>query len=189
MDISARVNSLADKPRTGYQGHQGSYAPGRPILHRRLILSQTSAGKSRYCKLRHRYSPCLGLFLCSRLVAVPSSRPAGCEARRAQGPSRLAVAVTSPLAPVFPGHALTGLSTARRSSRSGRIGLDALEGAALVENRPGDAGELVGERDRQHVVVEALLGSLDPKFEAITFPLLWPDLDQHDPGGLNKQLA
>ena len=67
MDISARVNSLADKPRAGYQGHQGSYAPGRPILHRRLILSQTSAGKSRYCKLRHRYSPCLGLFLCSRL--------------------------------------------------------------------------------------------------------------------------
>ena len=36
MDISARVNSLADKPRTGYRGHQGSYAPGRPILHRRL---------------------------------------------------------------------------------------------------------------------------------------------------------
>src|SRR5215468_5005412 len=48
MDISARVNSLADKPRTGYRGHQGSYAPGRPILHRRLILSQTSAGNS--CK-------------------------------------------------------------------------------------------------------------------------------------------
>src|SRR6516165_12620681 len=46
MDISARVNSLADKPRTGYRGHQGSYAPGRPILHRRLILSQTSAGNS-----------------------------------------------------------------------------------------------------------------------------------------------
>jgi hypothetical protein len=48
MDISARVNSLPDKPRTGYQGHQGSYAPGRPILHRRFILSQTSAGNS--CK-------------------------------------------------------------------------------------------------------------------------------------------
>src|SRR6516165_8409559 len=47
MDISARVNSLADKPRTGYRGHQGSYAPGRPILHRRLILSQTSAGTTK----------------------------------------------------------------------------------------------------------------------------------------------
>ena len=62
---------------------------------------------------------------------------------------------------------MTGLSTARRSSRSERIGLDALEGAAFVENRPGDAGELVGERDRQHIVVEALLGGLDPGFEAI----------------------
>src|SRR6516162_2077041 len=84
----------------------------------------------------------------SLLRAVPSSRPAHAEARRAQGLSRLAVAITVPLAPVFAGHALTGLSTARRSSRSGRIGLDALEGASLVENRPGDTGELVGERNR-----------------------------------------
>src|SRR6516162_3513713 len=128
MDISARVNSLADKPRTGYRGHQGSYAPGRPILHRRLILSQTSAGNS--CKSGY-------VTITSLLRSVPLFgwepflRPglAGCEARRAQGPSRLAVAMTSPLAPVFPGHALTGLSTARASSRSGRcrIGLDALE--------------------------------------------------------------
>jgi hypothetical protein len=28
----------------GHSGHQCSHAPGRPILHRRLILSQTSAG-------------------------------------------------------------------------------------------------------------------------------------------------
>src|ERR1700758_4690306 len=90
---------------------------------------------------------CFRLFLCSRLAAVPSSRPAGAQARRAQGPSRLAVAMTLPLAQLFPGHALTGLSTARRSSRSGRIGLDALESASLVEHRPGDARELVGERD------------------------------------------
>jgi hypothetical protein len=30
----------------GHLGHQCSHAPGRPILHRRLILSQSSAGKS-----------------------------------------------------------------------------------------------------------------------------------------------
>ena len=30
---------------TGHLGHQGSHAPGRPILHHRLILSQTRAGK------------------------------------------------------------------------------------------------------------------------------------------------
>jgi len=33
MDISARAFSLADRPRTGHLGHQGSQAPGRPVLH------------------------------------------------------------------------------------------------------------------------------------------------------------
>ncbi len=37
MDISARATSLADRPRRGHLGHQGSHAPGRPILH--LYLS------------------------------------------------------------------------------------------------------------------------------------------------------
>jgi hypothetical protein len=32
MDISARALSLADRPRLGHFGHQGSHAPGRPIL-------------------------------------------------------------------------------------------------------------------------------------------------------------
>jgi hypothetical protein len=99
--------------------------------------------------------------------------------------------MTSPLAPVFAGHALTGLSTARGSSRSGRcrIGLDALEGASLVEYRPGDPGEFVSERNRQHVVVQPFFGCLDPRLEAIALPLLGPDLDQHDPGCLNEQRA
>jgi len=30
--------------RAGHLRHQCSHAPGRPILHRRLILSQSSAG-------------------------------------------------------------------------------------------------------------------------------------------------
>jgi len=83
------------------------------------------------------------------------SRPAGSEVRRAQGPSRLAVARALPLAPALPGHALAGPSTARGLSRLVRclIGLDALEGAPLVKNRPGDTGQLVGERNRQHIVV------------------------------------
>jgi hypothetical protein len=29
-----------------------------------------------------------------------------------------------------------------------------------VKNRPGDAGELVGKRNRQHVVVQALPGEI-----------------------------
>ncbi len=54
----------------------------------------------------------------------------------------------------LPGRALTCPSTARGLSASvrGFIGADAREAAPLVKHRPGDAGELVGERDRQHVV-------------------------------------
>src|SRR5215472_6563703 len=45
------------------------------------------------------------LFLCLRLAAVPSSRPADAQARRAQGPSRLAVALGLHLAAALPGQA------------------------------------------------------------------------------------
>jgi hypothetical protein len=31
-----------------------------------------------------------------------------------------------------------------------------------VENRPGDTEELVGERDRQHIAVQALIHDLSP---------------------------
>jgi hypothetical protein len=47
MGISAHAISLPVRPRPGRSGHQCSHAPGRPILHRRLDLSQTSAGKLR----------------------------------------------------------------------------------------------------------------------------------------------
>src|SRR5258708_12580078 len=33
MDISARAISLTDRPQRGHVGHQGSHAPGRPILN------------------------------------------------------------------------------------------------------------------------------------------------------------
>jgi hypothetical protein len=33
MDISAPAFSLPDRPQMGHLGHQGSQAPGRPILH------------------------------------------------------------------------------------------------------------------------------------------------------------
>src|ERR1700731_4664894 len=108
-----------------------------------------------------------------------------------KGPSRLAVAFALRLAPASPGHALTGPSTARHSSSSGRhlVCPDALEFALLVENRPGDAGKLVGERDRQHIVVQTFFGSLDPGLEPIAVPMLWPDPDQYDPGCLHEQRA
>ena len=41
---------------------------------------------------------------------------------------------------------------------SGMGGDPRLIGVTARENRPGDARELVGERDRQHVAVKALRG-------------------------------
>jgi len=44
----------------------------------------------------------------------------------------------------------------------GLIHLPCFEGPAMSQNTPGDAGEFVGEGNRQHVVMEPLLGRLDP---------------------------
>src|SRR5215475_8160636 len=131
--------------------------------------------------------------------AVPLFVPGGrsfvptCACRRAarKGPSRLAVGQALPLASMLPGHVLTAPSTVRGSRWRGchRIGLVAPEGAPLVENRPRDAGELVGQRNGEHIVVESLLRRLDPRFESIMLPLLWTELDQNDPGRLNEQNA
>src|SRR5438552_5740990 len=133
-------------------------------------------------------APHFALFLCSCLAVVPSSRPARADAPRARAVKAGRRAVMT-LALPLPGRALTAPSTARASSRSGRrlLRLDALEGASLVENRPGDPGELVGERNRQHVVVQSFLGGFDPRFEAIALPTLY--LYQHNPRGLHEQRA
>ena len=69
---------------------------GPPSL---LILSQTSAGNG-ICYFIITCSLSVQ-FLCSCPEAVPSSRPAVDLRRRAQGPSSLAVALTSPLARRF----------------------------------------------------------------------------------------
>src|SRR5207247_6437626 len=133
-------------------------------------------------------APHFALFLCSCLAVVPSSRPTRADAPRARAVKagrRAALTSCSTAARLR----LDGPCTARGSSRSGRplLRLDALEGASLVENRPGDAGELVGERNRQHVVVQSFLGGFDPRFEAIALPTLY--LDQYNPRGLHEQTA
>src|SRR5271154_3747793 len=108
-------------------------------------------------------------FLCSCREAVPSSRPALVPGRPAQGAARLAVALGSPLASAFPGHVLTAPSTVPRSRRLGRHRTcpHTFEFALLVENRPGDASKLVGERDRQHIVVHPLFGGFDPRLQPV----------------------
>ena len=37
----------------------------------------------------------------------------------------------------------------------------------MGQNAPGDTGQLVGERDRQHVAMQPLLGGFDPRLEPV----------------------
>src|ERR1700691_1755012 len=81
--------------------------------------------------------------------------------------------------------------SSRRASQ-GSSGSDAcivgprqFEGAPFSQYRPGDAGKFVGQRDREHVVVQPPLGGFDPGFEPVTFPVLY--LDQHNPCRLHEQ--
>ncbi len=55
---------------------------------------------------------------------------------------------------------------------SGLIDLPNLEGSTTSQNAPGDAGELVGQRNRQHVAVQPLLSRLDPGLEPMALSAL-----------------
>ena len=134
MDISARAISLADRPQPSHSGHQCSHTPGRPILHRRLKSSRRPRQAGKW--LRHQW---LSFSLKVPLFApgaVPSSRPALGQRRRAQRRSRLAGVRLAQPVPALPGHALTGSSTGRRHlSAAGRlISLLAFEVAVLTED-------------------------------------------------------
>ena len=55
----------------------------------------------------------------------------------------------------------------------------------MRKNAPGDPGQFIGERDRQHIAVQPLFGGFNPGFEPMTLPTL--RLDQHHPGRLHEQ--
>jgi hypothetical protein len=152
MDISAHAIFLADRPRRAVR-----VTRARTRREDRSSIVVSSSRKTRRVIV---IMSSIASWRCAVPLFVPGGRSfvptCGMQKlRRAQGPSRLAVAGALPLAPAWPGHALAVPSTARGLNGLGRgfIGLDAREGAPFVKNRPGDAGELVGERDRQHVVV------------------------------------
>src|ERR1700681_2473720 len=186
MDISARAFSLADSPQRAIR-----VTSVRMRREDRTSISTYPLADLGW-KLLKGYVIACSSYRSVPLFeprAVPSSRPAERRSRRAQGRSRPAVAPGLRLAPALPGCALTAPSTARGSSGSDAciVGPRQLEGASLGQYRPGDAGKLVSERDRQHVVVQTPLGGFDPGFEPVTFPVLYPD--QHNPCRLHEQNA
>jgi hypothetical protein len=82
MDISSRAISLGDRPQPSHLSHQCSHTPRRPILHRRLKSSRRPQQARKW--LRHQW-----LFFSLKVPlfppdAVPSSRPALGQRRRAQ---------------------------------------------------------------------------------------------------------
>jgi hypothetical protein len=121
MAISARAFSLADRPRLDHLGHQCSHAPGRPILHRCLILSQTSAGKG--CWLRHRSfltSPC-SFVRAWRSFLCPGLRAQTRRAQRAVKAGRRAVLTSCSTAarPRLDGPSIERPLPASRAGRAG----------------------------------------------------------------------
>ena len=68
-----------------------------------------------------------------------------------------------------------------------RRGVGTLRLRSSLPRSPGDARELVGERDRQHVVVQALRCRRDPGLETMALPSSGPE--QHGAGGLEEQRA
>jgi hypothetical protein len=57
----------------------------------------------------------------------------------------------------------------------------------MSKDAPSNASELVGERDGEDIVMQPLLGRLEPRLEPVTIPA--PGLDQYNPCGLNEQNA
>ena len=93
-------------------------------------------------------------------------------------------------APGRPNLHLVSFSRRPRQGKSLRdLRLARLEGSTAGKNTPGDARKLVSERDCQHVVMQPLLGSFDPRFESVARPPGWLDLDQHDPCHLHEEDA
>jgi hypothetical protein len=55
----------------------------------------------------------------------------------------------------------------------------------MRKNAPGDTGQLIGQRNRQHIAVQPLFGGFNPGLEPVALPAL--RLDQHHPRRLYEQ--
>jgi hypothetical protein len=61
-----------------------------------------------------------------------------------------------------------------------------LEGSTMGKHTPGDASELVGKRDCQHIAMQPFLGSFDPRLEPMAAPSGRLYLHKHDPSCLHE---
>jgi hypothetical protein len=108
---------ISGQASTGPSGSPGFACAGKTVLH--LVSISRRPRRETGCDVMSSLAP----YRCSSFVRAmrPFLRP-GLRlrsGRRAQGPSRLAVALGSPQAPSFPGHALTAPSTVPRFKQLG----------------------------------------------------------------------
>src|SRR3954454_9430099 len=76
----------------------------------------------------------------------------------------------------------------RERSRSS-LKLVRLEGSTMSKNAPRDARELVGQSNGEHVVMQPLLGGLDPRLESVALPSVRFHFHKNDPCCLHEQDA
>jgi hypothetical protein len=135
--------------------------------------------------------PLIGEFVLRAIMGISAraisladrlSGPCGHQCSHAPGRPILHL-VSNPLADL----GRLGVSTIRVESRG--LNLAGLEGSAMSQDAPSNAGELIGERDGKDVVMQSLLRRLDPRLKPIALPMLWPHLHQHHPGRLDEQGA
>ena len=81
-----------------------------------------------------------------------------------------------------------GNSITRERLRSSQK-LVRLEGSTVSKNAPRDARELVGKGDGEHVVMQPLLGGLDPRPEPVALPSGRFHFYKNDPCRLHEQDA
>ena len=81
-----------------------------------------------------------------------------------------------------------GNSITRKRSRSS-LKLVRLEGSTMSKIAARDARELVGKGDGEHVVMQPLLGGLDPRPEPVAFPSGRFHFYKNDPCCLHEQDA
>src|SRR5450432_2147140 len=171
MDISARAFSLTDRPQRAIRVTS--------VRMRRKDRSSISTypladlGWKLLIGLRHR------LLLISPSSFVRAKGRSFVPARRTSIASRAGAVKAGPRAWLAAGSGVARLRLGRaahgaRIKRVGRLNRRSSSARRRVfsQHRPGDAGKLVGERDREHVVVQPPFGGFDPGFEPITFPVL-----------------
>ena len=159
IDLITKQGSL------GHLSHQFSIAPGRPASIASRPLADLGGD---FDSLNHGHLANFPWFDCDLSLVPTCASPGQPRGGTVSAGRRAGVAAITG----FSSHALTGPSTAPGSGRLGRgIALPLRhEPASPGQHRPCDACQLVSQRDRQDVVVQTLLGRLDPGLQAMPLP-------------------